>query len=143
MADNDDVLLSDRNIVPTDELVHSIMGENKSVWVDMMSFLANKDGGFSGSWNWYNDGKRWIYKMVFRKKTIFWAVLIDGSFRLTCYFGDKAESIIMSSDLPEELRISFRDGKRYGKIRAITIQVKGRTDLDSIKKLIELKLKIK
>ena len=65
------------------------------------------------------------------------------SFTTTFYFGDKAEPVILASTISDSLKGSFQNGKRFGKIRAITIQVENEDDIENVKSLIELKLSIK
>jgi hypothetical protein len=78
-----------------------------------------------------------------KKKTIFWAGVLKDTFRITFYFGNKAETVIEGSNLPQKIKDEFRDAKRYGTLRAISTIITGNNDLDNILKLIELKTKIK
>jgi hypothetical protein len=97
----------------------------------------------SGEWRFYNDGKRWLFKMVHKKKTVFWSSLITGTFRITFYLGNKAESIIENSDLPQRVKEEFKNAKKYGLIRPVTFIIKGSEDVDNVLKMIDLKTKIK
>jgi hypothetical protein len=77
------------------------------------------------------------------KKTIFWGALHEDTFRITFYFGDKAEPLILASDLPESVKNEFMTGKRYGKIRAISRKVFDENDVKIIMKVIDIKSKLK
>ncbi|MFH0842470.1 MAG: DUF3788 family protein [Bacteroidota bacterium] len=134
---------SDKNVKPTEELIFSKIGDKKILWQKMMKYLSDNYKDASGSWNYYNDGKQWLFKMVQKKKTIFWLAVLDGSFRVTFYFGDKAEPVILSGDLPQAVRDGFIQGKHYGKIRAITTKVTSPSDVETITKLIDIKTKLK
>jgi hypothetical protein len=81
--------------------------------------------------------------MVWKKKTIFWIVLVKGSFRVTFYFGDKAEEHILSADIPQKLKDDFITGKRYGKIRAISLEINDLSDIEAVKELARIRVKIK
>ncbi len=78
----------------------------------------------SGEWRFYNDGKRWLFKMVNKKKTVFWSSLITGTFRITFYLGNKAESIIENSDLSQSIKEEFKNAKKYGLIRPVSFIIK-------------------
>ena len=82
-------------------------------------------------WNYYNDGKNWLFRVILKKKTLFWIGVLEDTFRITFYFGDKAEPVIEKSSLPEEIKTAFKNGKRYGKISAISIKVKSQEDVDN------------
>ena len=95
----------------------------------------------SGEWNYYNDGKRWLFKMIRKKKTIFWIGILEDTFRVTFYFGDKAEPIIEQSDLPESIKTNFKNAKRFNTTRGISIDMTNKDDVINAIKLIELRLK--
>jgi hypothetical protein len=81
--------------------------------------------------------------MVQKKKTIFWAGILQDTFRITFYFGDKAESVIETSDLPSAIKDGFKTAKKYGAIRPISIKVFEYSDVENVLKLIVIKQKIK
>ncbi len=135
--------LSDKNVVPTDEFVFSVIGERKEYWQAISRYAAENYKEVSGSWNYYNDGKQWVYKFVEKKKTLFWAVLLKDTFRVTFYFGDKAEPLIAASGISSEIIEAFKTSKRYGAIRGISINVYSKSDLENVLKLIETRHKIK
>ena len=141
MTEKEIYVLSDKEIIPTDDLVFSILGDRKILWQNIMKYASGKD--INGSWNYYNDGKQWLYKVVQKKKTIFWTALLKDTFRVSFYFGDKAEPHIDASDLDQSIKDDFKTGKRYGKIRAISLKMKDSSDIEMVKKLIDIKTKLK
>jgi hypothetical protein len=143
MAENEKKVLSDKLVIPTDEYIFSLIGDNKLHWKKIMDHLSENYKDASGSWNYYNDGKQWLFKMVHKKKTIFWSSLIDKSFRITFYLGNKAEAIIENSDLPQAVKDEFKTAKRYGLIRPVTFVINSETDVDNVLKMIAIKSKMK
>jgi hypothetical protein len=143
MAELEKLILSDRNKIPSDEYIFSLIGEKKDLWLRIMNHTSEVCKDCSGGWNYYNDGKQWLFKMVHKKKTIFWAGILTGTFRITFYLGNKAEPVIESSDLPDEIKDQFKNAKRYGLIRPVTFKVMNDSDVDNILKMIGIKLKLK
>jgi hypothetical protein len=143
MEEKEILVLSDKQIIPTDDYIFSILGEKRLLWQNIMKYLFENYKDISGSWNYYNDGKQWLYKLVHKKKTIFWSGIYKDTFRVTFYFGNKAEPVIDSSDLPQKIKDDFKTAKRYGLIRAVSIKVFDNTDIENVFKLIALKHKIK
>jgi hypothetical protein len=143
MTEKENPILSDKQIIPTDELIFSLIGDKKILWQSIMNRASENYKNISGGWNYYNDGKQWLYKLVQKKKTIFWAGILKDTFRITFYFGDKAESIIDNSNLPQVIKDGFKTSKKYGAIRAVTIKVVDLTDVDNVLILIGIKHNIK
>ena len=82
-------------------------------------------------------------KVIRKKKTICWVSVIPDAFRMTFYFADKAEPMIMDSDISDELKENFKAGKHYGKIRGLTIVFDNENDIEYAKILMTIKLKLK
>ena len=143
MTEKEKPLLSDKSIIPTDEYIFSLIGNNRLHWKKIVDHVSENYKDTSGSWNYYNDGKKWLFKMVHKKKTLFWAGITDKTFRITFYLGNKAEAIIENSDLPRNVREEFKTAERYGLIRPLTFLIKSETDVDNVLKMIAIKSKLK
>jgi hypothetical protein len=136
-------LLANKEIYPGNEFIFSIIGDNKIHWQKIMAYMSENYKDSLGQWNFYNDGKRWLFKMVNKKKTVFWAGILTDTFRITFYLGNKAESIIGNSDLPQNIKEEFRTAKTYGQIRPVSFIIKDQVDVDNVLKMIAIKSKIK
>lgn len=136
----DDIVLKDKEIYPTEEVIFSHIGKTKTHWESFFKFIHSDYPGFVEEWRYYNDGKTWLMKVTQKKNTIFWLSVIPKAFRITFYFGDKAEPTIMASAIPGELKTSFKEGKRYGKIRGLTLLMNNKKNVEAAKEVINLKV---
>jgi len=136
-------VLTDKNQFPTEEVIFSHIGISKRHWESIFQHIHNNHPDFSEQWRYYNDGKSWLLKVTRKSKTIFWLSIWKGLFRITFYFGDKAEPAIMESSISDKLKEEFKNGKRYGKIRGITLIVNNNKVIEYVKTLIIIKLSIK
>ena len=135
--------LTDKNIVPTEKLISSIIGYNEVFWQRIMKNASDNYPEITGGWNYYNDGKQWLFKLVHKKKTLFWASLMNDTFRITFWLGDKAEPFIEEAILPPFIKDEFRNARKYGSVRPLSIIVREQSDADNVITLISLKYKIK
>lgn len=143
MAENEKMVLSDKSVIPTDDFIFSIIGERKVHWLRIMNYLSENYPDASGTWNYYNDGKQWLFKFVRKKKTVFWSSILTDTFRITFYLGNKAEPIIENSDLPVSVKEEFKTAKRYGLIRPVTFIIRNESDVDNVLEMINIKVKLK
>jgi hypothetical protein len=143
MSDEIKLVLSDKQIVPSDDLIYSLIGEKQFLWKTIVKHTTDSYKDVFGSWNYYNDGKQWLFKLVQKKKTIFWAGVLADCFRISFYFGDKAEPFIEGSRLPQKIKDDFKTSKRYGALRAISVRLIDESDIEVVKELVSVKLKIK
>jgi len=143
MAEKVNLMFSDKQIIPTDDHIFSIIGIKKELWLGIMKYMQDNYEGSMGEWKYYNDGKRWLFKMVRKKKTIFWISVLENTFRITFWFPDRAEPVLDESDLPERIKAEFKTSKKYGSTRALSIIMNDTGDVDNVLKLIEIKVKMK
>ena len=143
MAEPEKLVLGDKSVYPSEDILFSIIGDKKIVWQKIMGYVNDNYKNVTEEWRYYNDGKQWLFKMQLKKKTLFWIGVLQDTFRITFYFGNKAEPVIAGSSLPDKIKEDFVSGPRYGKIRAISINISGTGDLENICKLVDLKAKIK
>ena len=139
----DTPVLGDKNQFPTEEVINSHIGKKKALWDLLFGYIHENHPDITPEWKYYNDGKSWLLKVTRKSNTIFWLSLFKNSFRITFYFTDRAEEAINSSSIEDELKKQFCDGKRYNKIRGLTIFFKNKKDVAYAKTLIEIKLSIK
>ena len=135
--------LNDKDEYPDDEVLSRYLGKVKNTWDSFIDFIDESYPSFSGEWRYYKDGKSWLYKLTKKKKTISQISVYHNKFKTTFYFPDKAEELIKKSKLKKEYIEQFSHGKRYGKIRGVTIDIKKPADLNATKTLIEIKEQIK
>jgi len=137
------IVLTDPNVQPTDELIFSIIGENSVYWEKVIDYLYDNYSDIAEEWRFYSDGKSWLHRALRKKKTIYWIGVIKDTFRISFWFGDKAEPVVEASNLPESIKEQFRNAKRYAHSRAVSIEMRSPEDFENVLKLIELKMKIK
>jgi hypothetical protein len=133
------LVLTDQSKFPSDDYIFSIIGKNGEHWKDLLKKISEKFPASAGEWRFYKDGGNWLYKMVHKKKTLYWIGVLKDTFRITFYFGSKAESMISESNIPDELKDQYLTGKRYGKIRAVTFIVSDHSAVENAVTIAEIK----
>jgi hypothetical protein len=136
-------VLGDKDQFPTEEVIYSHIGKSKALWLLLFEYIHQNHPDFAEQWRYYLDGKSWLLKVSRKTRTIFWLSIVEGSFRTTFYFTDRAENAILKSTLSDELKRQYRSGKRHGKIRGVTILYKYKRDVGYARQLIEIKASIK
>ena len=135
--------LNDKAEYPDDKVLQRYLGDAKDAWDGFATFLESNYPNYSGEWRYYNDGKSWLYKITKKAKTICWVGVYSRKFKTTFYFPDRAESLIVNSTLRKKYIEQFVKGRRYGKTRGLTVDIRRIADLATTKKLIAIKEDLK
>jgi len=139
----DKPLLNDPEIPPSEELLKSTLGGSYHVYVDMMKKITAGEVGLTPEWRYYNDGKAWLCKVIFKKKTIFWLSVWDGFFKSGFYFLERHCQGIMELDIDPEVRKTLKEAKPFGTLYPVTLEMKRKEQIGDLLSLIEYKKKLK
>ncbi len=135
--------LNDQKEYPDDPVLSRHLGESKNAWDAFMEILTNEHPSSRTEWRYYKDGSSWLFKVTKKAKTICWVSVWPGLFKTTFYFGDKAEGLILDSMIGKEFKDQFVNGRRFGKIRAITVEIRYPEDLATNLELMRIKELVK
>lgn len=86
--------LRDPEILPDDALIKECLGNAYTVFSEFLDELSQKEGISLMEWRYYNDGKAWLSKGEYSRKTargakkipIFWLSIWDGFFKISFFF---------------------------------------------------------
>jgi hypothetical protein len=135
------VILNDKSVKPTDEIIFSIIGDTELLWKQTFTYLFDNYKDTSVNWKYSNCGKEWFCQGLIRKKSLFWIqIQKKNSFSIGFPFGDKFESVILKSNLSDNIKNEFLNAKRYNTTRYIAIEVEDSKDFENVKILIDLKI---
>ncbi len=136
-------LLNDKNIPASDEVLHLYLGEGIHAFRKMMEILTGEEYGLIPEWRYYNDGKAWLCKMVFKKKTVFWLSVWDGYFKVSFYFVERHCPGILELDIDESIMEDFRSSKSFGTLYPVSMTISHEEQIRDLLKIVEYKKGLK
>ena len=128
MAINKEQLLRNPNMQPTDDVIAKALGESNDAYIKFINEIASHD--IHLDWRYYNDGKAWLAKGLFKwrgvrggqnETTIFWLSIWDGFFKVTIYIPEKARAEVLSLPLDSEVKLMISDSQQMGKLKYFPI----------------------
>lgn len=121
-------ILKDKNIFPTPEVLAGVLGTSYPAFEEFSASAAT--AGLTLEWNYYNDGKVWLCKVLSKKKNLAWLIVSEGCFRTTSYFTEKHLDRIADLQITESIKEEFYQQKPSGKLIPMSINI---TDKDQVK----------
>jgi len=117
-------LLRDANIEPMSEIINKCLGIANDAYVEFLEKLKKHD--IELNWRYYNDGKAWLGKGLYKwttkrrtqkETTAFWLSIWEGFFKVSIFIPEKyrAEALIIS--LGDEVKSMVEDAKQMGKLK--------------------------
>jgi hypothetical protein len=133
-------LLRDKDVYPNAAVLIEALGtEVFEVYEALMNISDELE--FCPEWRYYNDGKSWLCKVSYKKKTIFWLSIWNKSIKVSSYFTLRTAPGILELDLPSEVSESFRNVRPIGKLIPFVYDITKREDLVVFQKVAVYKQK--
>jgi hypothetical protein len=133
-------LLREPEIFPSKEVLKNILGEVYNVLEALETQLTQDEFALTFDWNYYKDGKSWLCKVVYKKKTIFWLSVWDGFFRTSFFFLDRHLDGIAALHLDET---NYFIEKEWGKMIPIIFNINDKKPFADLLKIIKFKKEAK
>jgi len=137
------MLLREASISPSEKVLESALGKSYSIYEELMETITNKNYELIPQWNYYNDGKAWLCKVQFKKKTIFWLSVWDKYFKMAFYFTEKNCKGINELNIESNIKKDFARYKPVGRLLPLVMIVNRKEQLKDALQIIEYKKKIK
>ncbi len=129
--------LRDKDVFPSEDVLEKVLRDSYPAFEELNGVLS--ESGLKPEWNYYNDGKAWLCKMLFKKKNIGWLSLWDGFFKTTFYFTEKHLASIADLDIAENIKEDFCRAKPSGKLMPMIIEVYRQEQLKDILTIVRFK----
>ena len=133
-------IFTDKSHQPDDQMLSEALGETNRVWEEIKKHLKSAYGELIREWKFYGKNYGWQLKTLRKKRNLFFIIPYDGYFKQIFIFGDKAVTAIEQSDLPDDIKETLRNARKYAEGRGLSLEVKSLEKIEIIKKLIEIKI---
>jgi hypothetical protein len=136
-----EIIFSDKNKQPDDDLLKQKLGEVYPYWLEIKKIAEEICGDTSEEWKFYGKNYGWQLKTYFKKRNLFFLIPYQGKFKIVFIFGDKAVKEIEKSNISNDIKKDLRNAKKYMEGRGIAINVESPQYLLDIKRLMDIKIK--
>lgn len=137
-------LLRNPDIYPSEEALKAALGEK--VYDVFDTFTRTITGGECGlnlEWRYYNDGKAWLGKAVYKKKTVLWLSVWKGFFKTSFYFTEKHLEAVAALDIPDTIKEKFFNTRQIGRLIPMLIEVDSNDQLKDLLTVTRFKKSLK
>jgi len=137
-------LLRNPDLYPSAEVLKDALGGD--VYKVLEAFTNTVTGAefaLNCEWIYYKDGKSWLCKVVYKKKTVFWLSVWEGHFKITFYFTEKHLEGIAALDIAESIKEDFCRMKPVGKLLPMLLAIYQKEQLEDLLKVVVFKKSLK
>jgi hypothetical protein len=136
-------LLNDKETAPVKEVLTRVLGKSYAAYEAMLERISGPRYALTTTWNYYNDGKAWLCKVSFKKKTVFWLSVWDGYFKAGFYFVERHCPGLLELEIDENIKKEFRERKPIGKLFPLALSISRSEQIADLLKVVEYKKRLK
>lgn len=138
------LLLKNPDIYPSDEVLENALGSTiYSVLQSLLETTTREPYGLNPEWKFYSDGKVWLGKVEYKKKTVFWLSICEGFFKAAFYFTEKHLEAIDALDIDESIKKEFNNARPHGRLIPMVFQMTDHEQLEDLLTVIRFKKSLK
>jgi len=142
-TDNQIMLLREAEIEPTDQVLEKALGKDLfEIYRELLKNIST-EFGLEYEWRFYKDGKAWLFKATFKKKTIFWLSVWEKFIKTSFYFTEKTCLGIFNLPVSGAIKDTFDKTKPIGKLIPLILDIEEKEQLNDFQEILKYKKNLK
>jgi len=130
----------DKSAKPDEQTLAKALGGKKQWWDQLKAHVKEIVPDIIEDWKHYGKNSGWTMKLLKKKRNLFFSYPGDNTFTVVFIFGDKAVQAIENGDFPRDMVDTLKAAKKYAEGRGLRVTIENRDDLETVKKLISIKI---
>lgn len=132
----------EKAVVPNDMMLDIALLESKLLWDDLDSRISNDYSDVNKEWKFYSKKAGWSLIFKQKNRTLLYFVPLAGYFKVWFVFGDNAINTAKQAALPKHVHEAICTATPYVEGTLFDVEVKEAKDLDTVRMLLEIKVKV-
>ena len=134
-------LLTAPEVFPDNAVLQAALGKKFVLYEEFVKLLSEKN--IVPEWHYYNDGKTWLGKTMYKKKNMAWISVWNTGFKVTFYFTEKTLPGFYALEISDELKQAVKAQKSVGKLIPALLLISSKKVLKDAMKIFEYKMGLK
>ena len=131
-------LLTDPTVQPGEHVLENALGTHYKRYTEFVHAINAHNGAVE--WRYYNDGKSWLGKVLYKKKNLCWLSIWNTGFKLTFYFTEKTIHGLQELEIDTDIKETAKNNKPIGKLFPVFLLMSSKKRLQSGLKILEYKM---
>ena len=133
-------VFDDRANEPTFSELEAALGETAPFLKEVEEHLEGEYGELTREWKFYTKKSGWTLSLVYKRRKVLGLIPRDGFFEVGFVLGKRAVGTIEPGALPPEIFTLIQEAREYVEGRAFRFGVTAEKDVETVKKLIAIKM---
>lgn len=137
----DPIELTDENASPDESVLRKVLGRSYNAYSELLRLYDST--GLVYEWRYYRDGKAWLCKVQYKKRTIVWMSAYKGYMKATVYFPERFLEAIYDLDIRDESKEKIKNTRNVGKSKPCIFEIRNKRSIKDLEKVMKFKMQSK
>lgn len=137
----DAIELTDENSFPDESVLKKVLGRSYNAYSELLRLYGRF--GLVYEWRYYRDGKAWLCKVQYKKRTIVWMSAYKGYMKATVYFPERIVEAIYNLDIMDESKKRIKNTRSVGKSKPCIFEIRNMRSIKDLEKVMTFKMQSK
>jgi hypothetical protein len=133
-------VFTDKEKKPGDDDLAVALGATFKLWLSLKDFVLEKCPVALQEWHYPGEKYGWSFRIKDKKRAIIYFLPRERFFKVAFVFGEKATAQVLASGIAPAIKSLLEQAKAYAEGRGIRVDIRDKSGLADIKKLVEIKL---
>ena len=133
--------LADERIYPDESVLKAVLRRSYPAYCELLEQFALN--GLDHEWRYYKDGKAWLCKVQYKRKTIVWMSAWKGFLKATIYFPEKHIDALNGLAISDELKDAIMRTKNVGTSKPCIFKINSKKALRDFYIVMKHKMEMK
>ena len=134
-------ILTDPSVKPDSKVLENALGKNYKRFNEFIAKINEKN--IALEWNYYNDGKSWLGKLLYKKKNLCWLSIWNTGFKLTIFFTEKTIGGVQKLEIDDEIKNTAKTSKPTGNLIPVILLVSNKNKMKCGLAILDYKMGLK
>jgi hypothetical protein len=130
----------DKSTKPADADLAKALGAAIGLWNELRRLVGEHFAPLTEEWVFSGKSHGWSLRLFQKKRAVLYLKPIEGYFRVSFAFGEKASQAALESDLPASVLKLIGEAPKYPEGRAVRMDIKNARDVRIALKLARIKM---
>ena len=133
-------ILKDKELYPSNEILEKNI-KDYSLYSKFMDSIESIN--LIIEWRYYNDGKVWLGKLLYKKKNMGWLSIWNTGFKVSIFFTEKTIDGFNNLSINDKIKSSLDINNHMGKLIPLIVLINNENVLNDIITILKYKISIK
>lgn len=131
--------LNNKSVSPTDEALAAVLSTAKPFWDEIINHIKTTYKNPSEEWKFYGIKSGWTLAVLSNKRRLINMIPLNNCFQAIFTLSEKAANLARTANLPETVKSLIPDQAKCVCGYGLVLDIKTKADIESAKKLLEIK----